>query len=118
MIKTIHIVFIFTSFLNFVVRIVISQLNPEILNNKILKITPHIIDTILLLSGIALVIQGDWLDREYDWIESKFILLISYIIFGVVAMRLSGIMRWLSFLCAITCFGLIFNIAITKNGFI
>ncbi len=118
MIKIIHILFIFTSFASFVGRFGLSQINPKILNNKILKIAPHVIDTILLLSGIALVAQGEWLEREYYWIESKFILLICYIIFGIVAMRLSGFIRWLAFLCAITCYSFIFNIAITKNSFI
>jgi uncharacterized membrane protein SirB2 len=118
MIKIIHILFIFTSFASFVIRFGLSQLNPKILNNKILKIAPHIIDTILLLSGIALVAQGEWLEREYAWVESKIILLICYIIFGIVAMRLSGFIRWLAFSCAITSYCFIFNIAITKNSFI
>ncbi len=83
-----------------------------------LKITPHIIDTILLVSGIALVIQGRWLEGEFDWIQSKFILLLCYIVLGVIAMRFYGIKRWLAFTGAITCYVLIFIIAITKNSFV
>lgn len=118
MIKLIHIVFILTSFVSFVGRIGLSQFKPEVLQNKLFKIAPHVIDTILLVSGIALVIQGEWLERESGWIESKFILLLCYIVLGVVAMRFCGVKRWLAFSGAIACYILIFSIAITKNSFI
>ena len=118
MIKSIHLVFILASFVSFSGRMALSVIKPEWLQNKILKITPHIIDTILLLSGITLVIQGNWLEGEYGWILSKFILLLGYIAFGVMAMRFKGIKRWVAFAAAIAFYVSIFVIAITKNGFI
>ena len=96
----------------------LSVFKPSLLQNKLIKIAPHIIDTILLLSGLTLVIQGNWLDGEFGWIISKFILLLGYIGFGIMAMRLKGISRWVGFIAAITCFIAIFITAITKNGFI
>jgi len=118
MIKTIHLIFIFSSFISFTARIAISVFKPLLLQNKVIKIAPHIIDTILLLSGITLVLQGNWLDGDYGWILSKFILLLGYIGFGVMAMRFKGIKRWIAFIAAVTCFIAIFITAITKNGFI
>jgi uncharacterized membrane protein SirB2 len=118
MIKLIHVIFILTSFVSFIGRIALSEFKPEVLQKKIVKIAPHVIDTILLLSGIGLVIQGRWMDGEYGWIESKVILLVCYIVLGVVAMRLNGVKRWLAFVGAIACYGLILSIAVTKNGFI
>jgi uncharacterized membrane protein SirB2 len=118
MIKLIHIVFIFSSFISFSGRMLISIIKPELLQNKFIKIAPHIIDTLLLISGITLVFQGNWLAGEYGWITSKLILLLGYIGFGVMAMRLKGINRWVAFFAAITCFIAIFITAITKNGFI
>ena len=118
MIKLIHIIFIFSSFVSFSARFGLSVFKPDILQKKIVKIVPHIIDTFLLISGVALVFQGNWLENEYGWILSKFILLLCYIVFGVMAMRCNGAKRWLSFTCAIACFIYIFIIAITKNGFI
>lgn len=118
MIKLIHIIFILTSAVSFIGRIMLAEFKPEILQKKIVKIAPHVIDTILFLSGIGLVVQGSWMNAEHGWIVSKVILLLCYIILGVVAMRLSGIKRWLAFTGAIACYGLIFSIAITKNGFI
>jgi len=117
MIKLIHLIFIFSSFISFTSRIGLSVFKPSLLQNKFIKIAPHVIDTILLLSGITLVIQGNWLAGEFGWIVSKFVLLLAYIGLGVMAMRFSGIKRWLAFVAAIICFISIFIIAITKNGF-
>ena len=107
-----------TSLASFITRIGLSVFNPAILQKKIVKIVPHVIDTVLLISGITLVIQGNWLDGEFDWILSKLILLLAYIALGVMAMRFRDYKRWLAFTGAIACYISIFVIAITKNGFI
>jgi uncharacterized membrane protein SirB2 len=118
MIKSLHLIFIVTSLVSFSGRFALSFIKPEMLQNKILKIAPHIIDTVLLVSGITLVLQGGWLEGEFGWIASKLILLVGYIILGVIAMRSSGgTKRWGAFVGAISCFVGIFMIAITKNGF-
>ncbi len=118
MIKLIHLIFIFSSFISFNGRIALSVFKPVLLQNKLIKIAPHVIDTLLLLSGFTLVFQGNWLDGEYGWIISKFILLLGYVGLGVLAMRLKGVNRWVAFVAAIICFIAIFITAITKNGFI
>lgn len=118
MIKTLHFIFILSSFASFFYRFYLSIFKPEGLNNKIIKIAPHILDTFLLISGFTLVIQGNWLSGEFGWIISKIILLISYIGFGVMAMRSIGNKRWIGFLMAIICYISIFVIAISKHGFI
>ena len=118
MIKTLHFVFILSSFASFFYRFYLSVFNPEGLKNKMIKIAPHILDTFLLISGLILVMQGNWLSGEFGWIISKIILLISYIGFGVMAMRLKGTQRWIGFFMAIACYVSIFIIAISKQGFI
>ncbi len=118
MIKLIHFIFVISSFISFVSRMGISALKPDWLQNKTLKIAPHVIDTILLVSGVYLVFQGDWLAGEFGWILSKFILLLIYVAFGVMAMRCKGLKRWVAFLAAIACYIGIFVIAMTKNGFV
>jgi len=118
MIKLIHLIFIFSSLASFVSRMALSVFKADLLQNKVVKIAPHVIDTLLLLSGITLVVQGNWLDGEFGWIVSKIILLLGYIVFGVMAMRLKDSKRWIAFAAAIICFVSIFIIAITKNGFV
>ena len=118
MIKSIHMLFILLSVGSFISRIMLAEFKPEILHAKVLKIAPHVIDTILLLSGITLVFQGNWMTGEYGWIMTKLVMLIAYIGFGVVAMRSTGIKRWGAFVLALTCFGYIISVAVTKHGFI
>lgn len=118
MIKSIHMLFILLSVGSFITRIMLAEFKPDILRAKVLKIAPHVIDTILLLSGITLVFQGNWMAGEYGWIMTKLVMLIAYIGFGVMAMRSTGIKRWGAFVLALACFGYIISVAVTKHGFI
>ena len=85
------------------------------LKQKALKIAPHVIDTCLLLSGMALVIQGHWLSAEYGWIVAKIIALCGYIGLGVGVMHNRGSKRWLAFAGAMACFAYIGIVAVSKN---
>jgi len=118
MLKIFHIFFVLSSFASFNIRMVLAQQKSALLQGKLFKVAPHIIDTVLLLSGIALVFQGNWINRDHGWIISKFIVLLFYIIFGIIAMRCSGSQRWLAFAATISCFAYIFVMAISKHGFI
>jgi len=101
------------------VRVVLSELKPEVLTTKLFKVAPHVIDTFLLISGISLVVKGHWLvGGEYGWIIAKFMVLIVYIGLGVFVMRTTGLKRWLAFSGALACYGYILSVAITKQSFI
>lgn len=118
MLKSLHMLFILLSVGGFIIRIMLVQFKPAWLQPKLAKIAPHVIDTILLLSGIGLVFQGNWLAGEFGWIISKIIMLVAYIGFGVMAMRSTGIKRWVGFVLALASFGYILTIAISKHGFV
>ncbi len=114
----IHIVFVVSSFISFVTRVAILQFKPQMLSEKFFKVAPHIIDSFLLVSGIGLVVRGDWIaNGDYGWIMSKFIVLLVYIVLGAVVMRSTGIKHWLAFIAAVSCYGYILSLAITKEGF-
>ena len=117
MIKIFHLTFILLSIFSFVGRVILSETYPVILKQKALKIAPHVIDTLLLVSGITLVFQGGWLSTEYGWIIAKIVGLLGYIGLGVVVMRNRGTVRWLAFVGAMACFVYIGIVAVTKNAF-
>ena len=117
MIKIFHLTFILLSISTFVGRVILSETHPAILKQKALKIAPHVIDSLLLLSGITLIFQGEWLSTEYGWIIAKIIALIGYIGLGVIVMRNRGSIRWLAFSGAMACFAYIGIVAVTKNPF-
>lgn len=118
MIKSIHMLFAILSVSGFISRIMLAEFKPTLLQAKLAKIAPHIIDTLLILTGLTLVFQGNWLAGEYGWIISKIIILLVYIGLGVLAMRNTDMKRWGYFVGALACFGYILFIAISKHGFI
>lgn len=117
MIKYLHLTFILLSIISFIGRVIISEIRPELLKVKIVKIAPHVINTFLLLSGFMLVLQGDWLSGAHGWIVAKFIVLLAYVGFGIVALKAHGPTKWLAFSAAIASFVYIGIVAVTKNAF-
>ncbi|GAB6141107.1 SirB2 family protein [Methylosoma difficile] len=115
MIKMLHLSLVMVSIISFIGRIILSETQPQYLRKKWLKIAPHVLDTLLLLSGATLVFQGQWLSGEYGWIVAKLIMLIAYIGFATIAMRRRGTVRWLAFLAAMACFAYIGVVAVTKD---
>ncbi|ASF46076.1 SirB2 family protein [Methylovulum psychrotolerans] len=117
MIKTIHLTFILLSIVSFVGRVILSETHPAFLKQPFLKIAPHVINTLLLLSGIILVFQGPWLAGETGWLIAKVIALLGYIGLGIITLKTRGRDRWLAFAGAMACFVYIGIVAVTKNPF-
>lgn len=51
---------------------------------------PHVVDTLLLLSGVTLLALGSWVMLQMPWLQLKLVLLIVYILLGVVMFRVRG----------------------------
>ncbi|NOS89091.1 MAG: SirB2 family protein [Methylococcaceae bacterium] len=117
MIKLFHLTFILLSILSFVGKVILSETHPEVVKQKAFTIAPHVINTVLLLSGFTLVFQGGWLSTEFGWIVAKLLVLIVYIGLGIVVMKTRGTTRWLAFVGAMACFVYIGIVAVTKNAF-
>ncbi|MDO9161965.1 MAG: SirB2 family protein [Methylococcaceae bacterium] len=116
MIKILHLSFILLSIISFIGRVIISEIRPELLKVKIIKIAPHVINTFLLLTGFTLVFQGGWLAGDYGWIIGKFVVLLAYIGLGLLTLRAHGANKWLAFSAALACFIYIGIVAVTKNA--
>ncbi len=118
MIKFFHLIFILLSISSFVGRVYLAEKQPAMLEQKWIKIGPHIINSLLLLSGFALVFQGSWWSVEHGWIIAKLIALVAYVGLGIVAIKNQGDLRWKAFAGAMVCFIYIVIVAVTKNAFI
>ncbi len=115
MLKHLHLFFVAVLGVSFVCRFMLAEFFPHLLKIKWLKITPHVLDTLLLLSGIALVIQGHWLTGSYGWIIAKLLVLLVFIGLGVLAMHKDGWVRWFAFAGALVCLLYIVGVAISKD---
>lgn len=114
LVKHLHLTAVALSGLFFVVRgFWLLQSAPQ-LQAKWVKISPHIIDTVLLLSGIALLVLGQQFPA---WVHVKMTLLIVYIALGVMAFKKAKTSQQKSaFLTAgVLVYMFIITIAITKS---
>ncbi len=113
--KHLHLFFVTLVLISFLGRVALSYARPEILQRKWLTIAPHIISSLLLISGILLTVEGGWLAGNYDWILAKIGALCGFIALGIVTLKRTDEKRWLAFGGAMLCFFYIINVAMTKS---
>jgi len=84
---------------------------------RLVKIAPHVIDTLLLVSAIVLVVQTRQYPWEHSWLAAKIIALLAYIGIGLVAMRLgrSKQIRVFAWLLALLVFAYMLLVATQRN---
>jgi uncharacterized membrane protein SirB2 len=85
--------------------------------SPVARTVPHVVDTLLLLTGVAML----WLLRtsphQLPWLVAKLAGLVAYIALGVVALR-DGVakpMRWLAGLLALCTVAWMVSVARTKH---
>ena len=83
------------------------------------KVVPHVVDTLLLLSGISLIFITHFypFSPQGTWLTEKLFGVIIYIALGFVALSkrpVSQKTRWLAFILALACLYLVLKLALTK----
>lgn len=87
LIKHIHLTAALLSFLGFLLRGYWMLVESHRLELKIVKILPHIIDTLLLGAAIYLVVILQVYPFVVGWVTAKLLLLIVYIVAGTIALK-------------------------------
>lgn len=82
-----HAGFAMLTFALFAVRGVLMMLDSKLLQNKIVRILPHIVDTCLLATAIYLTTLIGQYPFTADWLTVKLLGLIAYIVLGTIALR-------------------------------
>jgi uncharacterized membrane protein SirB2 len=114
--KHIHLAFVALSLLTFLVRGVWLFMRSSMLGKKWVKVLPHAINTILLVSGITLAVYSSMSPGNQPWLMAKIIGLIVYIGLGVAAFRVPGpVASKLLWVGALVAFAFIVSVAISKN---
>ncbi len=85
LLKNIHIILALTSGIGFALRGFIRLVLLQPLKHKVWKIAPHIVDTLLLASGVTLWVVVGW--PIFSWLGVKLLLVIAYIVLGILAFR-------------------------------
>mgnify|MGYP006265556837 CR=1 FL=1 len=114
--KHLHLLFVALALISFLGRVALTRFRPELMQRKWINIAPHIISSLLLLTGITLTMQGGWLAGDYGWIEAKIFGLLGFIALGIVTLKRTDEKRWVAFGGAMLCFTYIVKVAITKSA--
>lgn len=114
---TLHVSTALISIVGFILRGILHFSGSDLVNRKWFKITPHVIDTLLIITAVILLIQSNLDVLNTSWLLAKVIALIVYISLGLVAFRFGKtrfirIMAWCE---AILVFAYILAVAVTKN---
>ncbi|ASA55028.1 SirB2 family protein [Vibrio gazogenes] len=116
--KYFHLFTIVTSVALFCLRYGLMMMNSQALHHRFLKIAPHVIDTLLLLSGVALCVVTGFIPftPEAAWLTEKLMCMLAYIALGVFALKLGRgkLLRTFAFLGALGWVAMAANISWTK----
>ncbi|NJI85844.1 SirB2 family protein [Shewanella sp. Iso12] len=86
-VKHLHMTLIAVSVLLFIVRFVLKLRQSAIMDKKLLKVGPHVIDTFLLLSGLTLCFMIKQYPFVDPWMTEKIGAVVAYILLGVMALK-------------------------------
>lgn len=86
-VKHLHFTFIALSVLLLTVRFVLHLRQSALMEKKLLKIAPHVIDTFLLLSGLTLCFMIQQFPFVDPWMTEKIGAVVSYIVLGAIAIK-------------------------------
>ena len=85
--KNIHLLLAAASFLGFLLRATWMLRSDARLHARPTRVLPHVVDTLLLASGVALLFVLSLNPLETPWLLAKFAGLVVYIVAGALALR-------------------------------
>ncbi|MEW5888877.1 MAG: SirB2 family protein [Pseudomonadota bacterium] len=115
--KHIHVLAVVLSFSGFFVRGLWMLADSPMLNRRWVKVAPHVNDSVLLVSALALAALIGQYPFVHGWLTAKVLGLLAYIGLGMFALRRgrSKALRVAFWLAALLIFGYIVSVALSKN---
>src|SRR4051794_38317031 len=98
-VKYAHVAVVCVTSALFVVRVAWMLWSPAHLNVRWVRILPHVVDTVLLISGLWMALQLG-LAGVRGWLPAKMVALALYIVLGALAIKRARTRR-LRFACAV-----------------
>jgi uncharacterized membrane protein SirB2 len=115
--KNIHLFLAVLSIGGFVLRGVWMWRASALLQHRLTRILPHVLDTVFLATGIAMVLRLHLPVLQTPWLLAKFAGLAAYIVLGAIALRHGRNLqvRLAAFTGALLAFAYVVNTAISKS---
>lgn len=114
LLKAVHIGCAVLSLSGFVFRFVLMLRASPWLRARAARVLPHIVDTVLLGSALAMAWQ---IGSVPDWLAVKIVALLVYIVFGSIALKRGPTLAWRAAagVAAIAVFAFIVSVARSKS---
>lgn len=118
LIKTLHMLSAVVTISGFILRAYWMMTQSEKLQHRATRIAPHIVDTVFLLSGVALIAVLNLNAFSQPWLLAKFAGLILYIVLGTIAIKRGPTLqiRVIAFVSAVAVFAYIVGVALTRSA--
>lgn len=116
-VKHLHVACVILSGLGFGLRGIWMMIGSPMLQARWARVVPHIVDTVLLGSAIALVVMSGQYPFVNGWLTAKVLGLLAYILCGTMALKRARTKeaRMVFFVLAVLSFTYIVGVALTKN---
>ncbi|EOD55957.1 SirB2 family protein [Aeromonas molluscorum] len=116
LLKHLHMTFAIVSILLFIYRWALAINGSPRLQQRWLKILPHVNDTLLLLAGVVLAVTLQMNPGSQPWLLAKLIALVVYIGLGAMALkRPDRKQKVIAGIAALLVFNYIIGVAISKS---
>lgn len=115
--KYAHLALALLSLTGFLLRGLWMVRGTALLDHRIVRTVPHVVDTLFLLSGIALVLTLSLPVMQSPWLLAKFAGLVVYVVLGSIALRRGPTLavRQIAFVGALSAFAYIVGAAVSKS---
>ncbi|MFZ3040863.1 MAG: SirB2 family protein [Thiobacillus sp.] len=119
LIKNLHLTTIALSLALFVLRGAWMIAASPLLQARWVRVAPHLIDTLLLASGIGLAVLIQQYPLVHGWLTAKFLALILYIVLGTIALKRgkTKAQRIAAWIAALLVFGYMVAVAMVHDPF-
>ena len=89
-----------------------------LLQQRWVRVAPHVVDTLLLVSAITLAVWSGQYPFAQGWLTAKLLALIGYIALGTIALKRgrTRAVRGAAFVGALALFAYIVAVAVTKHA--
>ena len=114
--KHLHLTAIALSLLFLILQVVAQVMDSKMKDAKWLKVLPHIINTVLIITAVGLCVTSAQYPFVHDWVTSKLIGLVAYVLLAIVAVKWArtNAMRVFALIGAVAWLVLTGKVAISK----
>lgn len=118
--KHLHLTAILLSVVLFLLRFVLTLRSSDYLHKKWLKILPHIVDTLWLISAIVLCVSLSQYPFVDAWVSEKLLAFVMYFFMVTVALKLAKtlLMRFIGLIGALSWLAYAGMVAVTKHAYL